>query len=162
MSSIDTRAASDTAVKAHVDPLFVDTGALFAYYNEHDEHHERTHAVFHAIRSGDLAYEPLYTTRFVLAELTTLLLYKIDHQTATQALREIHTADSLNVVRVNTATFMDARTAFEQYDDQTITLVDHLTAVLATEYDTEYVFAFDSDFSTLGLIRVPVDITGTL
>lgn len=157
MSRTDARATSDAAVEAHADPLFIDTGAFFAYYNDRDKHHERTRTVFHAIQSGELAYEPLYTTRFVLAELTTLLLYKIDQQTASRALGEILTANSINVIRVDSSTFTDARTAFDQYDDQTITLVNHLTAVLAGEYETEYVFAFDSDFSTLGLTRVPVD-----
>lgn len=157
MSRTDARATSEAAVEAHADPLFIDTGALFAYYNDRDEHHERTRAVFQAIHSGELAYEPLYTTRFVLAELTTLLLYKVNHQTAARALEDVFTADSINIVRVDASTFSAARTAFDQYDDQTITLVDHLTAVLAAEYDTEYVFAFDRDFATLGLTRVPID-----
>lgn len=157
MSKTDARATSEAAVTAHAEPLFIDTGAFFAYYNDRDEHHERTRAVFQAIQSGELAYEPLYTTRFVLAELTTLLLYKVDHQTAARALEDILTADSINVVRIDASTFTTAWAAFEQYDDQTITLVDHLTAVLAEEYETEYVFAYDSDFPTLGLTRVPVD-----
>lgn len=113
--------------------------------------------MFQAIHSGELAYEPLYTTRFVLAELVTLLCYNVDHQTAARALEEICTADSINVERVDASTFSAARTAFVQYDDQTITLVDHLTTVLAGDYETDYVFAFDSDFATLGLTRVPVD-----
>ncbi|EMA54866.1 type II toxin-antitoxin system VapC family toxin, partial [Halococcus thailandensis] len=88
MSSADTGTdpTSASAVDVRSDPLFIDTGAFFAYYNERDEHHETARAVFQAIRVGDLAYSPLYTTRFVLAELATLLLYKVDHATATQAL----------------------------------------------------------------------------
>lgn len=60
-------------------------------------------------------------------------------------------------MQVDSPTFTGARIEFDRYDDQEITLVDHLTALLAAEYDTEYVFAFDKDFATLGLTRVPVD-----
>lgn len=61
MSSADTQPTSEAAIDAQADPLVIDTGAFFAYYNDRDEHHARAQAVFHAIQSGDLAYEPLYT-----------------------------------------------------------------------------------------------------
>lgn len=152
-----SRSTAGTAIDARAEPLFIDTGAFFAYYNDNDEYHDRTRAVFHAIRTGELGYEPLYTTRFVLAELTTLLLYKIDHATASRALCDIHDTESFNVVRADAAAFMDARAEFDRYDDQKITLVDHLTAVLADERGVEHVFAFDGDFRTLGFTLVPED-----
>jgi predicted nucleic acid-binding protein len=153
----DTDPGSASAADVRADPLFVDTGAFFAYYNVRDEHHEIARAVFQAIRAGDLAYSPLYTTRFVLAELTTLLLYKVDHATATRALGDILAAGSFNVVRADPAAFADARDEFDRYDDHEITLVDHLTGVLADERGVERIFAFDSDFRTLGFTVVPED-----
>jgi len=153
----DTDPGSASAADVRADPLFIDTGAFFAYYNDRDEHHEAARAVFQAIRAGDLAYSPLYTTRFVLAELTTLLLYKVDHATATRALGDILAAGSFNVVRADPAAFADARDEFDRYDDHEITLVDHLTGVLANERGVERIFAFDSDFRTLGFTVVPED-----
>lgn len=157
MSEAGVESTSGTAAEVRATPLFVDTGAFFAYYNDRDEHHERARTVFQAIQAGRLAYSPLYTTRFVLGELTTLLLYKVDHETASRALRDIREADSFNIVRAEEAAFAKAHSEFDRYDDQAITLVDHLTAVLARERDVEHVFAFDSDFRTLGFIRVPED-----
>lgn len=148
---------STSAADARAEPLFIDTGAFFAYYNERDEHHKTARAIFQAIRTGDLAYSPLYTTRFVLAELATLLLYKVDHTTATRALGDILAAGSFNVVQADRVAFADARDEFDRYDDHEITLVDHLTGVLADERAVECIFAFDSDFATLGFTRVPVD-----
>lgn len=139
------------------DGLFIDTGAFFAYYNDRDEHHETARAVFEAIREGDLAYSPLYTTRFVLGELATLLLYKVGHGTATRALGDVLDAASFNVVRADPPAFADAREEFARYDDHEITLVDHLTGVLADERGVKRVFAFDSDFRTLGFTVVPED-----
>ncbi|WP_254531083.1 hypothetical protein [Natrinema gelatinilyticum] len=44
------------------------------------------------------------------------------------------------------------------FDDQLITLVDHLTAVLADERSIDHVFAVASYFRTLGLTLVPDEI----
>lgn len=139
------------------EPLFIDTGAYFAYYNERDERHDTAHAVFQSIRGGDLAYSPLYTTRFVLGELTTLLLYKVDHATATRALEDIRGGSSFNIVRADPPAFAAACDEFARYDDQAITVVDHLTGVLAAERDVKHIFAFDGDFRTLGFNVVPED-----
>lgn len=146
-----------STVDVRAEPLFIDTGAFFAYYNDRDEHHARAQAVFHAIRADELAYEPLYTTRFILTELATLLLYKVDHTTASRALEDIHAAESFNIVQADDAAFTDARSEFDRYNDQAITLVDHLTGVLADERSVEHIFAFDSDFRTLGFTVVPED-----
>ena len=37
-------------------------------------------------------------------------------------------------------------------------IADHTGAVLAREYEIEHIFAFNRDFTTLGLTRVPADI----
>ena len=161
MNSTSTGAGPDStsasAADVRAEPLFIDTGAFFAYYNERDEHHETARSIFQAIRAGDLAYAPLYTTRFVLTELATLLLYKVDHMTATRALGDILSAGSFNVVRADPVAFADAREEFDRYDDHEITLVDHITGVLADERAVDSIFAFDTDFATLGFTRVPVD-----
>lgn len=139
------------------EPLFIDTGAFFAYYNERDERHDTARTVFQSIRRGDRAYSPLYTTRFVLGELTTLLLYKVDHTTATRALEDIRGGSSFNIVRADPPAFTAACDEFARYDDQAITFVDHLTGVLAAERDVTHIFAFDGDFRTLGFNVVPED-----
>ena len=157
MSNAGTESLSSAAADVRAMPLFIDTGAFFAYYNDRDERHERARAVFQAIQGGRLSYTPLYTTRYVLSELVTLLLYKLGHATASRALRDIREADSFNIERVNEAAFSRAHSEFDRYDDQAITLVDHLTAVLARDRDVEHIFAFDSDFRTLGFTVVPED-----
>ena len=152
--------ASATATDVRATPLFIDTGAFFAYYNDRDGNHDTARAVFQAIRTGELPYSPLYTTRFVLAELATLLLYEVDRATATRALGDIFEGSSFNIIRADPSAFADAREEFERYDDQGITLVDHLTGVLAAELDVDHVFAFDGDFRTLGFTVVPEDTGG--
>lgn len=138
-------------------PLFIDTGAFFAAFNATDTHHDPARTVLEAIRTGELPYRPLYTTGYVLAELATLTLRKKDHSAAVRAVKHAADPSNITVLYPDAATFAAAREEFGRYDDQQISFVDHVTGVLAAERDVERVFAFDSDFRTLGFTVVPND-----
>lgn len=138
--------------------LFIDTGGFYARVDDDDANHEQATAVFEAIATGE--YGPVFTSRYVLAELTTLILYKLSHREAVTALTEIRESDTINLLPVDSDTFTQTFEQFEQYDDQEISFIDHLGSVLAANHGIDYVFAFDGDFATLGFNRVPVD-TGT-
>lgn len=139
-------------------PLFVDTGAFYARYDERASRHERATAVFDAIAAGTVQFRPLFTTTHVLAELGTLLMRKRGHNVAVRGLNRIRDSPAFTVVRPTEDEFDLACQQFERYDDQQITLVDHFTATLADQRGVKHVFAFDSDFRTLGLTLVPEDI----
>lgn len=141
-----------------VPPLLIDTGAFYARYDESASRHERATAVFDAIASGEVQYRPLYTTTHVLAELATLLMRKRGHMAAVRGLTRLRESAAFTVIQPTEDEFDNACAQFERYDDQDITLVDHLTAVVADERDTDHIFAFDSDFRTLGCTLVPEDV----
>lgn len=138
-------------------PLFVDTGALFAYFYRRTNRHTQARSIFGAIRAGELRYGPLYTSRYVLSELATLTLRKAGHANALTAVTEIRNSPSFNLLPVGEPVFSDAIEQFGRYDDQQISFVDHISAVLARRHGIDHVFAYDSDFATLGFTRVPVD-----
>jgi predicted nucleic acid-binding protein len=139
-------------------PIFVDTGAFYARADEDDAHHDTATRVFENIRSGEVAYRPVFTSQSVLAELATLTLYKLGHSDAVRVLNAIRDSGSINVLPVGRVPFEAAASQFEDYDDQEISFVDHTTSVLANERDIEHVFAFDGDFRTLGFTLVPEDV----
>jgi predicted nucleic acid-binding protein len=139
-------------------PLFIDTGAFFAAAVDDDKNHARASAVFEAIAAGDLPYRPLYTNRYVLAELATLTLGRVGHAAAVGTLERIRESPTFNVEPVGEATFTSTCKQFAQYDDQEISFFDHITGVMARERDVEHVFTFDpDDFRTLGFTVVPAD-----
>jgi predicted nucleic acid-binding protein len=124
---------------------------------EDDSNHERAGAVFDTIQTGE-TYGPIFTSRYVLAELATVILYRKSHRCAVSSLEEIRGSETINVVPVTEATFDLAHERFVQYDDQEIVFFDHLGGALAEEYDIEHVFTFDpDDFQTLGFTVVPDD-----
>jgi predicted nucleic acid-binding protein len=139
-------------------PLFIDTGAFFARYNERATEHDRATTVFRGIRTGELRYDPLFTSRYVLSELATLMMRKVGHQPAENALTDIRESTSINVLPVTEGAFDRSCEQFATYDDQQISFVDHSSAVLASDRDIEHVFAFDrDDFQTLSFTVVPAD-----
>lgn len=138
-------------------PLFVDTNAFVAAFDEDDERHEATDAVLEGIRAGTLPYGPVFTSRYVLSETATTLLYGVGHAEATDHLPTIRDSATFNILGVGAGIFDRTTEQFEAYDDQSISFIDHMNAVLAEDYGIEHIFAFDRDFATLGLTRVPVD-----
>ncbi|GAA0233257.1 type II toxin-antitoxin system VapC family toxin [Halobaculum roseum] len=139
-------------------PLFVDTGALFAHFVENAPRHRRARAVMNAIAAGDLRFRPLYTSGYVLGELTTLVLRKTGHEQAMDTLRRVRDSSAVTVLHPDRSQFEAVCAEFERFDDQQISFVDHTTGVLARERNVDHVFAFDSDFRTLGFSLVPDDI----
>ena len=137
-------------------PLFVDTGGLYAAFDESDVNHDEANAVFDGMEAGD--YGPVFTSRYVLSEFATLMLYQIGHTAAVEALSTVRQSQTFNILPVGKQTFDAACEEFERFDDQQISFVDQTSAVLAREHEIEHLFAFDSDFSTMGFERVPVDI----
>lgn len=138
-------------------PLFVDTNAFVALANEDDQYHERAQTVRDGIEDGNLPYSPVFTSRYVLSETATTLLYSGGHQTAVDVLATVRDSSTFNILDVTGPIFDRTAKQFAQYDDQQISFVDHLNSVLGEEFDIEHIFAFKDDFRTLGMTRVPVD-----
>ena len=140
-------------------PVFIDTGAFIAWYDDDDDHHKQAQAVFRGIRAGDLPYRPLYTSRYVLSELATRLqrARNVGHSGAVEALNTIRESNTFNVTPVDDTGFANACDEFARYDDHRISFVDQTTAVLAREREIDHIFGFDSDFATLGFTRIPLD-----
>lgn len=139
------------------EPLFVDTGAFYAWFKPDDEHHDRATAVFEALKMGELPYQPVYTSRYVLTELVTLSVYHVNPNFALSVFDTIYPEEMFNILPISHEQFMQARIQLEQYNDHDISFTDHLSSVLANEHDIERMFAFDSDFRTLGFTVIPKD-----
>jgi predicted nucleic acid-binding protein len=103
----------------------------------------------------------VYTSRYVLAETTRLLVQRVSHEAASAALSAIRNGELFTILTVDEDRSEAACERFGQYDDQTITLVDHLSGVLAEAHDATHILTFDpDDFRTLGLTAVPDDTGG--
>lgn len=140
-------------------PLFIDTVAFFARFNERAAEHDRATSVFDSLRSEDRRFDPLFTSRYVLSEFATLMLRTVGHHPAVTALDTIRASPSFNIIPVGGDVFDRTCEQFAQYDDQRISFVDHSSAILADDHGIEHVFSVDhKDFRTLGLVVVSDDV----
>lgn len=138
-------------------PLFVDTNAFVALVNEDDRHHEAARAVRRGIDAGVLLYGPLFTTRYVLSETATTLLYRLGHRATVEVLTTVRESSTFNVLDVTKPIFDRTAEQFAAYDDQEISFIDHLNTILCDDLGIEHIFAFEDGLLTLGMTRVPVD-----
>jgi predicted nucleic acid-binding protein len=132
--------------------------SFVAWFDPDDANHERAQATSEKIRTNELRFRPLYTSRYVFSELATLLQRRVPHDETVRALNSIRSSEQIWILTLDDDHFDAVCDAFEQCNDQDISFVDHTSAVIAAQYEIEHVSAFDSDFSTLGLTRVPGDL----
>jgi uncharacterized protein len=138
-------------------PLFIDTGAFYAYFDENAHRNDRAAPIFEAIRTGEVPYRPIYTSTYVLDELATLVLSHRNHAAAVEALTRV-LESAITVVHPDERDFDATYTQFERYDGHEISFTDHISGVLAAEREIDHIFTFDTDhFRTLGFTAVPDD-----
>lgn len=131
-------------------PVFVDTGAWFAYFVRRDADHS---AAVQWMKANRL---PLLTTDFVLDELFTLLKLRESHAVAVAAGNALLHQGVTRVEEVDGQDFVRACTLFEQYKDKEWSFTDCTSKVVMERLGITHAFAFDNHFAQFGtIIRVP-------
>ena len=131
-------------------PVFVDTGAWFAYFVRRDPDHA---SAVQWIKTNRL---PLLTTDFVLDELFTLLKLRESHVMAVAAGNTLMHSGVIKIERVGEDDFTRAWTIFEQYSDKKWSFTDCTSKVVIERLGMTHAFAVDNHFEQFGtVIRVP-------
>ena len=92
---------------------------------------------------------------YVLDEVVSLLLSHAGTRVAHQALTQILETETFRVLDVEPSLVDRAIEQFQAYDDQSISLTDHVIAIQAEDYGIDHVFSYDSGFRTLGFTTLP-------
>lgn len=136
--------------------LFLDTSGLVPLFTTRAGYqHDQVTALFDAIRENRLPYRPLVTNHYVLDELVSLLLSRTTPETTADALRRLQDSRAIRVLPVQTEEFDRAVEAFDDLDDKTFSLTDHVVAVQAAAHGISHALTYDDDFRALGFSAVP-------
>ena len=131
-------------------PVFVDTGAWFAYFVRRDADHAAAVEWMQANR------QPLLTTDFILDELLTLLKLRESYTVAVAAGDALLYKAVTRVERVSEEDFLQAWDVFRRYRDKEWSFTDCTSKVVMERLGHTHAFAFDSHFAQFGtVIRVP-------
>jgi len=136
-------------------PLFLDTNAIVAHEYAKASRHDEVRPVMRAIGANDLPYYPLVTNQYVLDEVVSLLLSHATTRVAHRALTRVLDTDTVRVLDVEPSLVDRAIEQFQAYEDQSISLTDHVIAVQADDHGIEHVFSYDGGFRTLEFSTLP-------
>ncbi len=131
-------------------PVFVDTGAWFAYFVRRDSDHT---AAVQWMKDNKL---PLLTTDYILDELLTLLKLRESYAVAVAAGDTLLNRKVTRIERVGEKDFGQAWEVFQKYKDKEWSFTDCTSKVVIERLCITHAFAFDRHFDQFGtVIRVP-------
>ena len=136
-------------------PVFVDTGAWIALVIERDHLHARAAAYGIGLARDRV---PLVTTNYVFTEAYTRVLYEVGHAQALafdERIQELMNRNRLKLVWISSQIHAQALTIFRKYADQSFSITDCTSFVVAQTRAIREVFGFDQSFSTMGFILRP-------
>lgn len=125
--------------------VLVDTSAIFAIISPLDQFHERAAATYtDLLDQGD----SLYLTSYVLVETAALVQRRLGFEPLKLFVQAMQ--GNMDVIWIDRLAHEEAWRRMVQQGGNRISLVDWSTVVVA-EQTRSIIFAFDQDFSTLGL-----------
>jgi predicted nucleic acid-binding protein len=141
--------------------VFVDTGVIYADYDEGASRHESANQALNAAYRGKLG-QP-FTSDYVYDEGVTLTQRRTGTFEAAKTIGEKvrgvgEFADVYSLVHVAPANFQAAIDAFERYDDQGLSFTDATTVALVEHRDIDTVLSFDDDFDGIVDRTDPADV----
>jgi uncharacterized protein len=129
---------------------FVDTSALLAFIDAHDEHHPAAVAGYES-----LVDEPLATHAYVVVELLALVRRRLGSDAAGRVIDELLPA--LDVAAVDAELHATALREFRAALPSSVSLVDRTSFAFMRRAGIERALALDADFSAAGFQVVPAN-----
>jgi predicted nucleic acid-binding protein len=123
--------------------ILADTGPLYALADSSDQYHSRAHEELGRIAEGSAAVAVSYGT---LCEAHTLVLRRLGGAYSRQWLGEV--LEGAVLINPEPADYALAAEQLDRFEDQPITLVDAVTAVISRRLQIP-VWTYDAHFATL-------------
>lgn len=132
--------------------IFLDTGFLFAYFNEEDASHSRVSAILEQ-HEGEPLSNFLLTTNHIVSETITLCRYRSHRDPRERHQRAVRVGQLLlsgALGRIHHATPEDEREAFtyfERHQDKSYSFTDCLSFVVMLRHGIDVAWTVDEDFN---------------
>lgn len=130
-----------------MDKIFIDTSAFVAVIDRSDNHHARAIKYWRQIENQPIA---IYTTNFVFDETYTMLLLRINHQSALEFAKNILESQVIQMIYVDPALQKKALKIAERFHDKSFSFTDCTSFAVMEENKLSQAFAFDNHFIQAG------------
>jgi predicted nucleic acid-binding protein len=134
--------------------VFVDTGGWVAVTVRTDRFHQQAQREWRKLAAGKAF---LMVSDYVVAETATFLRYGAGHGAAMGFLGVVDRSlavGTLDLIRVETGDFAEAKKIFESYDDQDFSFTDCTSFAVAKRLKIPSVFGYDHHFAVMGFTLV--------
>lgn len=133
-------------------PLFVDSGAWLAVYDQADQYHRSAIALWNDLRTQPVRF---ITSDYVLDETYTLLKLRAGLRAAVALHRMLETSRIVTVAEVSSSVFQAAWKVFEGYTDKAWSFTDCTSLVIMRQLNLTEAFVFDEHFRQMGFVTLP-------
>lgn len=132
-----------------MEPIFVDTGAWYAYINAKDPDHFKVREFL------DSFEEKLVTSSYIFDEIITLVLARLGHEKAVKVGEVLLNPKVVELVRVGAADEWSAWQLFQQRSDKMYSFTDCTSFVLMRRLKLAKALTLDEHFAQEGFEVVP-------
>ena len=132
--------------------LFVDSVAIWAFFDAGDQHHRAASDCFEKLFEEDARF---LLTEHIFSEVVTGLRMRAGHRPAVKAGETLREDKRFFIADVERATRDRAWEIFRRYDKLRLSFTDCLSCAVMKERRIERIFTFDNDFAILGCEVVP-------
>lgn len=132
-----------------MEPIFVDTGAWYAYINAKDPDHFKVREFL------DSFEEKLVTSSYIFDEIITLVLARLGHQKAVKVGEVLLNPKVVELVRVGAADEWSAWQLFQQRSDKMYSFTDCTSFVLMRRLKLAKALTLDEHFAQEGFEVIP-------
>lgn len=132
-----------------MEPIFVDTGAWYAYINAKDPDHFKVREFLDAFE------EKLVTSSYIFDEIITLVLARLGHEKAVKVGEVLLNPKVVELVRVGAADEWSAWQLFQQRSDKMYSFTDCTSFVLMRRLKLAKALTLDEHFAQEGFEVVP-------
>ncbi len=139
-----------TVAAEPVEPVFLDTSALYAIFDRDDAHHDGAARAWEQLVTSDAV---LLTTNYVLVEMIALLPRRLGAQ-AVEALHE-HVLPWVRVIWVDEALHREALAALRIAARRDLSLVDCVSFIAMRRHGLRAAFTTDRHFGGQGFRVLP-------
>ena len=131
--------------------LFVDTSAFIALEDRSERVHPPARAFFEQLTSADR----LYTSNYVVDETITRLRYMVGHGPAVKFADAVLGGRLFSIAYIDADLEKAAVRVLKKFKDKKLSFTDCTSIALVEQQRLDGVFAFDDDFTSLGLNMFP-------
>ena len=132
-------------------PIFIDTSALIAFLNPHDQYHER---ISNYIHQGNLLAG--VTSNLVLAELLSFFSRHGDLRGVLQFQRTLLEDHAIKVIWIDSPLHRAASQTLEKFSNLHLSFTDAVSLALMKKERLTQALAFDDDFIKAGYETLPL------